>query len=61
MYLYDRKKMILKQTFVNRSDSQLHHKMADHVCGRERGFHPWPADGRHVQSLSERKAFACSR
>jgi len=36
MDVYDWKKMIIKRTGVNRSDSQLHHEMADHACGRER-------------------------
>jgi len=38
MYVYDPKKVILKRTGVNRSDSQLHHEMADHACRRERGL-----------------------
>jgi hypothetical protein len=38
MYLYDQKKMLLKRSGVNRSDSPWHHKMADHAFGRERDF-----------------------
>jgi hypothetical protein len=38
MDVYDRKKMIIKRTGVNRSDSQLHHEMADHAYRRERGL-----------------------
>ena len=51
---YNGKKMISQRTGVNRSDSQLHHEMADRACERERESHRWKADGRHVQSLLER-------